>query len=207
MRVKVALAIGKPLRRGSFIARSDSIRTWVSFKYERLPLFCHFCGMMGHDVKHCASHFALTQNGGEVEFQYGESLHAMGGRPRSFSPRKTGASADAVRGQQFRESSCNSLKEKISPVAGLGTSNPSRPVEIDSVKLGVAPNFQGANNVERESNAYVQHEVSTGLVPDSALQNNVVDQPAGLGLFNVAVGGLVDNITGPVYNNLGREGR
>ena len=92
-------------------------------------------------------------------------------------------------------------------MAGLGTSNPSRPVEIDSVKLGVAPNFQGADNVERESNAYVQHEVSTGLVPDLALQNNVVDQPAGLGLFNMAVGGLVDNITGPVYNNLGRGGR
>ena len=40
-------------------------------------------------------------------------------------------------------------------MAGLGTLNPSRPVEIDSVKLGVAPNFQGADNVERESNAYV----------------------------------------------------
>ena len=34
MRVKVALPIGKPLRRGSFIAGSDGIRTWVSFKYE-----------------------------------------------------------------------------------------------------------------------------------------------------------------------------
>ena len=59
--------------------------------------------------------------------------------------------------------------------------------------------------MERESNAYMQHEVSIGLVPDSALQNNVVDQPSGLGLFNVAAGGLVDNITGLVYNNLGRE--
>ena len=155
MRVKVVLPIGKPLRRGSFIAGSDGIRTWVSFKYERLPLFCHFCGMLGHDVKHCASHFALTQNGGEVEFQYGESLHAMGGRPRSFSPRKPSASADAAREQQFGESSCNSPEEKISLAAGLGTSNPSRPVEIDSVKLGAAPNFQGADNVERESTAYV----------------------------------------------------
>ena len=59
------------------------------------------------------------------------------------------------REQQFRESSCNSPKEKISPAAGLGTSNPSKPVEIDSVKLGAAPNFQGADNVESESNAYM----------------------------------------------------
>ena len=34
MRVKVVLPIGKPLWRGSFIAGSDGIRTWVSFKYE-----------------------------------------------------------------------------------------------------------------------------------------------------------------------------
>ena len=60
--------------------------------------------------------------------------------------------------------------------------------------------------MERESNAYMQHEVSTGLVPDSTLQNNVVDQPARLGLFDVVAGGLVDNITGPICNNLGIEG-
>ena len=60
--------------------------------------------------------------------------------------------------------------------------------------------------MERESNAYVQHEISTGLVLDSALQNNVVDQPARLGLLDVVVGGLVDNITRPVCNNLGIEG-
>ena len=60
--------------------------------------------------------------------------------------------------------------------------------------------------MERESNAYVQHEISTGLVLDSALQNNMVDQPARLGLLDVVVGGLVDNITRPVCNNLGREG-
>ena len=48
--------------------------------------------------------------------------------------------------------------------------------------------------------------MSTGLVPVSALQNNVVDQPAGLGLFDAAAGGLVDNITGPICNNFGIEG-
>ena len=34
----------------------------------------------------------------------------------------------------------------------------------------------------------------------------MVDQPTGLGLFDVATGGLVDDITGPVCNNLGIEG-
>ena len=77
MRVKVALPIVKPLHRGGFIAGLYGVHTWVSFKYERLLLFCHYYRLLGHDVKHCASHFAVIQNGGEVDYQYGDSLRAM----------------------------------------------------------------------------------------------------------------------------------
>ena len=84
MRVKVAVPTSKPLRRGGFIGGSDGTRSWVTFKYERLPLFCHFCGLMGHDLKHCAEHFAMGKTGGEVEYQYGEWLKAAGGRARSL---------------------------------------------------------------------------------------------------------------------------
>lgn len=38
IRVRMALPITKPLRRGGFIAGSDGERTWVSFKHERLPM-------------------------------------------------------------------------------------------------------------------------------------------------------------------------
>ena len=60
MRVCVALPISKPLQRGGFIADSEGVRTWVKFKYERLPIFCHFC-VLGHDLCHCASHFAVEK--------------------------------------------------------------------------------------------------------------------------------------------------
>ena len=83
MRVKVAVPTSKPLRRGGFIGGSDGKRSWVTYKYERLPLFCHFCGLLGHDLKHCAEHFARCKNGGEVVYQYGEWLKAAGGRSRS----------------------------------------------------------------------------------------------------------------------------
>jgi len=39
-------------------------------------------------------------------------------------------------------------------------------------------------------------------MPNSALQNNVVDQPAGLDSVDVAAGRLVDEISGPVCKNL-----
>lgn len=68
MRVRVALSILKPLRRGGFITGSDNVRTWVSFKYERLPMFCQYYGIIGHDLKHCVAHFGAMKNGGMVDY-------------------------------------------------------------------------------------------------------------------------------------------
>ncbi|XP_075650023.1 uncharacterized protein LOC142620550 [Castanea sativa] len=82
MRVQLALPISKPLRRGGFVANSDDVRTWVTFKYERLPIFYHYCGLLGHDLRHCAL-YAVEKNGGEIEDQYGDWLKVAGGRQRS----------------------------------------------------------------------------------------------------------------------------
>ena len=76
MRVKVAVPTLKPLRRGGFIGGLDGKSSLVLFKYKRLPLFCHFCGLLGHDLKHCAKHFALSKNGARW-------LKSAGGRSRS----------------------------------------------------------------------------------------------------------------------------
>ena len=80
MRVKVAIPLEKPLRRGGYLLDSGGQRVWVKFRYERLPMHCHVCNMLGHDLKHCASYFACTKTG-EVACQYGEWLKASGGRP------------------------------------------------------------------------------------------------------------------------------
>ena len=91
----MALPISKPIRRGSFIARSDGEKHWVKFKYERLPLFCHFCGMLGHDVKNCVEYFVATKMGGTVDYQYGDFLKAIRGRARGgLFERKTGGGAE-----------------------------------------------------------------------------------------------------------------
>lgn len=86
MRVKVAIPISKPLRRDGFLAGSDGERSWVTFKYERLPMFCHYCGLLGHNLRHCASHFSATKSGVEVNYQYGDWFKAIG--VCSISPTK-----------------------------------------------------------------------------------------------------------------------
>ena len=45
MRVKVAIPISKPLRRGGYLVGSDGEKVWTTFKYERLPMFCHHYGL------------------------------------------------------------------------------------------------------------------------------------------------------------------
>ena len=52
-------------------------------------MFCHHCGLLGHDIRHCESHFQLAKSGVEVEYQYGEWLKATGGRSQSPGKRHT----------------------------------------------------------------------------------------------------------------------
>ena len=95
MKVHVALPITKPLRRGGFIAGSDGVHTWVTFKYERLLMFFHYCGMLGHDLRHCATHFTVEKNGGKMEHQYGDWFKAVRGRQRT--PSRHGVEKTLVR--------------------------------------------------------------------------------------------------------------
>ena len=59
----------------------------MTFKYKRLPIFCHYCELLGHDPHHCAPHFARKKNGDEVDYQHGEWLKSEGGRAKSAPKR------------------------------------------------------------------------------------------------------------------------
>ena len=72
MRVRIELPIDKPLRKGGNITNAEGVRCSIIFRYERLPNFCYFCGILGHNEKHCnVSHMESVN-----ERQYGEWLRA-----------------------------------------------------------------------------------------------------------------------------------
>lgn len=112
LRVKVAIPLEKPLRRGGYLLDSGGQRVWVKFRYERLPMHCHFCGMFGHDLKHCASYSACTKTG-EVVCQYDEWLKASGGHPQS--PRKR--EPELKRAAMEERSGKNSVDAEVGVVA------------------------------------------------------------------------------------------
>ena len=53
MRLRVAVDISKPMCRGQKITMANGKEGWVSFKYERLPNICYWCGMLTHSDRDC----------------------------------------------------------------------------------------------------------------------------------------------------------
>ena len=53
MRVRVRVDVTQPLCRGRVVNLEEGGSTWVSFKYERLPIICYWCGCLDHDKKDC----------------------------------------------------------------------------------------------------------------------------------------------------------
>ena len=53
MRVRVQVDISKPLCRGRKLGLANGEEKWVSFRYERLPNFCYWCGLLTHGEKDC----------------------------------------------------------------------------------------------------------------------------------------------------------
>ena len=74
MRIRVDLLLNKPLRKGGNVINLDGSKTWVTFKFARLPCFCFQRGLLGHDERHCPS-FPYNPDSPK---QYGVWLRAGG---------------------------------------------------------------------------------------------------------------------------------
>ncbi|XP_050248723.1 uncharacterized protein LOC126695976 [Quercus robur] len=53
MRIRVNIPLDKPLRQCGVMASPEGEKFQVYFSYERLPVFCFLCGVMGHDDRRC----------------------------------------------------------------------------------------------------------------------------------------------------------
>lgn len=53
IRLKITLDLKKPIRRGTKARVGTADPCWIPVTYERLPTFCYYCGMLGHNHKDC----------------------------------------------------------------------------------------------------------------------------------------------------------
>ena len=51
IRVRININITQPLCKGRLVNMGGPKPQWISFKYEFMPIFCYWCGVMNHDEK------------------------------------------------------------------------------------------------------------------------------------------------------------
>ena len=81
MRVRVKVDISKPLCRGRKARLFAGKETWISFKYERLPNFCYWCGLLTHGDRDCEKWLRSKGTLRREDQQYGAWLRASVERP------------------------------------------------------------------------------------------------------------------------------
>lgn len=76
LRIRVSIDITKPLCRGRMVQTGGPSAMWVEFKYERLPIFCYWCGKVDHDEQDCKLWIRSKEAINLGEKQYGPWLRA-----------------------------------------------------------------------------------------------------------------------------------
>ena len=84
LRLKISIDLSLPLCRGRLVTLENDKQIWVSFKYERLPNLCYWCGCLTHVDKDCDIWIESEGTLRVEERQFGPSIRA----PAFVSPRK-----------------------------------------------------------------------------------------------------------------------
>lgn len=77
IRVRVCVDISQQLCRGRLITLEDGREHWVSFKYERLPNLCYWCGLLTHGDRDCDKRIDNKGSLQQEDQQFGSWLKAL----------------------------------------------------------------------------------------------------------------------------------
>ena len=145
IRIRVEIAIDKPLCRGSVVVNPEGDKVRIGFRYERLVGLCFQCGCLGHEVRDCSTPRCSTQS----ELPYGNWLKAglrkLGDRSdgRKKSPPRREAPQGEANGFKLQTHSSNTVVTAVTDDQD-GARSPSG-VE------GSNPDIQGVQNSNMDS--------------------------------------------------------
>ncbi|XP_050207874.1 uncharacterized protein LOC126657251 [Mercurialis annua] len=140
MRVRVSIDVRKPLKRRMKIKRSANAWCWLNFQYERVPMFCFYCGIMGHSEKYCAKYYdnpipkEMLPYGAEMRF-----ILKKGQKP--LSERWLRNSGPVEEGIEVGDDDVDNLNERIT--GNLVLAKKSHNVEIQNGSKGEKEAFVG----------------------------------------------------------------
>ena len=76
MRIRVEMDVSLPLCCGQVVSMEKGKKSWINFKYERLPNICYWCGKMDHLNRDCEIWLESEGSLTESQKQFGPSLRA-----------------------------------------------------------------------------------------------------------------------------------
>ena len=166
------------------------------FKYERLALFCHYCSLLRHDLRHCAQYFGATKNGEEAECQYGDWMKATGSQARS--PNSQGRYRDEVERASEEETTRSQQGRSRASVEddGAGRAAVARVSMAPQVE-GTAEN-QGSCPESSQPNSVIQGEKVSAMEGMDGPMSGDVDQSPGMAGLRVFTGPLNQMENGPM---------
>uniref|UniRef100_A0A2N9GDA6 Reverse transcriptase domain-containing protein n=1 Tax=Fagus sylvatica TaxID=28930 RepID=A0A2N9GDA6_FAGSY len=152
MRIRVLVDITKPLCRGRKILMDNNQERWVSFKYERLPNFCYWCGRVDHGDKDCAIWLANPDTLHQSDQQFGPWMRAS----VDNGSRRTAVTVDGhtTENHDSTESNTHPPEDEVQPQEPMDFQEnyvpPMNPSERDHI---LPPNFDHIqlNRIEREA--------------------------------------------------------
>uniref|UniRef100_A0A2N9GDF4 Reverse transcriptase domain-containing protein n=1 Tax=Fagus sylvatica TaxID=28930 RepID=A0A2N9GDF4_FAGSY len=126
MRVRVKVDISKPLCRGRKARLLAGKETWIAFKYERLPNFCYWCGLLTHGDRECEKWLRSKGSLRREDQQYGAWLRASVERPiRRVEVKVIGRSEVHRWGKSYQSSEQHGDQNSIH--GGSGSSKAAKP--------------------------------------------------------------------------------
>lgn len=75
LKILAVLDLTKPLQRGTKL-KYRQFERWVEFRYEKLPIFCFYCGLIGHNERLCLKRGKDVECGCVSTDQFGYWLKA-----------------------------------------------------------------------------------------------------------------------------------
>jgi hypothetical protein len=150
MRVRVRIDISKPLCRGRKARLASGRETWISFKYERLPIFCYWCGCLTHGERDCELWLRNKGVMNKAEQQYGAWLRADVEKPvRRVEVKVAGRSNVPRWGQQLHGGS--RVSPEFSENAVHGSAGVNEPVlEREDIRDSLPPLRESGKDFEKE---------------------------------------------------------
>ncbi|KAL4314933.1 hypothetical protein AHAS_Ahas15G0134600 [Arachis hypogaea] len=76
MKVRVNLDVTRTLRQSIKISSPDKIMFEIMLKYEKIGIYCGFCGHIRHETRNCANYLEISEINQEVEERWNKELRA-----------------------------------------------------------------------------------------------------------------------------------